>query len=177
MQVLVEAPETSPLSQLDISQVCHFLLELTNPYAYSTQSTKARGHKGSLADADSTIHSRIALRLINCVIDDLEGDTGEFLRPSIMKILNGIVLPSKEQEEGDSARVGQDLLNITRKAKELAESKPKRKQVANALNKFYGRLLSLKVPDNNKENEVLADRSDGINALVHKTENLSILAA
>ncbi|KAJ8905018.1 hypothetical protein NDN08_001530 [Rhodosorus marinus] len=177
IQVLMKAPETSPLRQLDISQVGHFLLELTNPNAYCTKRTRASGNHASLADADSMIHSRIALKLINGAIDDLEGDTSEFLRPSVLRILNGVVLPSKEQAEGDAAQVGQDLLNITRKAKELAESKPKRKHVANALSKFYGRLLFLKVHDDNKENEVSKDGSDGVSALIHKTENLSILGA
>mmetsp|Transcript_1397 Transcript_1397/g.4197 ORF Transcript_1397/g.4197 Transcript_1397/m.4197 type:complete len:80 (+) Transcript_1397:2631-2870(+) len=37
IQVLVKAPETSPLRQLDISRVGQFLLELTNPVSIPVQ--------------------------------------------------------------------------------------------------------------------------------------------
>ncbi|XP_032840453.1 condensin complex subunit 3 isoform X2 [Tyto alba] len=64
LRTLFNAPATSPLAEIDISNVSELLVDLTRPSGLKPQSKKFQGYQ------DSTVHDNLAMKICNEILMD-----------------------------------------------------------------------------------------------------------
>ncbi|NXU59174.1 CND3 protein, partial [Turnix velox] len=64
LQTLLNAPATSPLSEVDVSNVSELLVDLTRPSGLKPQSQKSQDYK------DLTVHDSLAMKICNEILRD-----------------------------------------------------------------------------------------------------------
>ncbi|NXH15019.1 CND3 protein, partial [Bucco capensis] len=88
LQTLFNAPATSPLAEIDISNVSELLVDLTRPSGLKPQSKKSQDYQ------DSTVHDSLAMKICNEILRD---PTAPDVR-IYAKALNSLELSSSSTE-------------------------------------------------------------------------------
>ncbi|NWS70114.1 CND3 protein, partial [Crotophaga sulcirostris] len=88
LQTLLNAPATSPLSEIDISNVSELLVDLTRASGLKPQSKKSQDYQ------DSTVHDSLAMKICNAILMD---PTAPDVR-IYAKALNSLELSSSSRE-------------------------------------------------------------------------------
>eukprot|EP00178_Gracilaria_changii_P026380 TRINITY_DN811_c0_g1_i1.p1 TRINITY_DN811_c0_g1~~TRINITY_DN811_c0_g1_i1.p1 ORF type:complete len:948 (-),score=149.11 TRINITY_DN811_c0_g1_i1:5471-8314(-) len=127
-EVLLSAPESSPLATVDVVQVAQFILHLTNPAVASKgEQIESIGRPADL------VHERLAEVVLNELIDAGENGDEEVCR-IFARILSSFRLQGKQENH-------EYLIIIKRLSKQaLAESDDRR--VKNLIRKFQDRVES-----------------------------------
>ncbi|NXN15133.1 CND3 protein, partial [Indicator maculatus] len=88
LQTLLNAPATSPLAEIDISNVSELLVDLTNPSGLKPQSEKSQDYQ------ELTVHDSLAMKICNAILTD---PTAPDVR-IYAKALNSLELSSSSTE-------------------------------------------------------------------------------
>ncbi|NXK57963.1 CND3 protein, partial [Sylvietta virens] len=105
LQTLLNAPETSPLAEVDISNVSELLVDLTRPSGLRCQSKKSKDYQ------ELTVHDTLAMKICNEILTD---PTAPDVR-IYAKALNSLELSSSSTE---------NLLVLLNEIQEKVEDKP-----------------------------------------------------
>ncbi|NXU41310.1 CND3 protein, partial [Drymodes brunneopygia] len=105
LQTLLNAPATSPLAEVDISNVSELLVDLTRPSGLKSQSKKSQDYQ------ELTVHDTLAMKLCNEILAD---PTAPDVR-IYAKALNSLELSSSSTE---------NLLVLLNEIQEKVEDKP-----------------------------------------------------
>ncbi|NXI81637.1 CND3 protein, partial [Rhipidura dahli] len=105
LQTLLNAPATSPLAEVDISNVSELLVDLTRPSGLKCHSKKSQDYQ------ESTVHDTLAMKICNAILAD---PTAPDVR-IYAKALNSLELSSSSTE---------NLLVLFNEIQEKVEDKP-----------------------------------------------------
>ncbi|NWZ75855.1 CND3 protein, partial [Poecile atricapillus] len=110
LQTLLNAPATSPLAEVDISNVSELLVDLTRPSGLKCQSKKSQDYQ------ELTVHDTLAIKICNEILAD---PTAPDVR-IYAKALNSLELSSSSTE---------NLLVLLNEIREKVEDKPCQKAI------------------------------------------------